>query len=117
MEIIKSQIQITLTKSEMSQIINEAMKDETANAAVKRVLNPFLVGKFPAFPTFTNIVLGDTAEDGSTVVTLKVPQTRNKPNTVAGDQDTNAEETEPEEPVTVAEQPVATEETTTSDFE
>ena len=71
LEIIKPTIQINLTKTEMSAIINEALQDEAANASIKRILNPFLTESFPQFPEFNAITLGETAEDGSTVVTLK----------------------------------------------
>ena len=71
MEIIKSQLQITISKTDMLNILTEAMQDETAGAAIKRVLNPFLANSFPQHPTFTQITLADTAEDGSTTVVLK----------------------------------------------
>ena len=74
MEIIKPALQITITKGDMNIILAEAMGDEAAGAAIKRILNPFLVGAFPQHPTFTNVTLGDTAEDGSTIVNLKVPR-------------------------------------------
>ena len=37
------------------------------------MLNPLLADKFPQFPEFTVIALGDTDESGSTQVTLKQP--------------------------------------------
>lgn len=73
MEIIKPQIQITLTKGELNQLLTEAIADTESSAAIKKVLNPLLADKFPQFPEFTVIALGDTDESGSTQVTLKQP--------------------------------------------
>ncbi len=74
MELLKSQIAVSLTKLELQALIAEALADADSSVAIKRVLNPLLEGKFPQFPTFTNITLGDTSEDGSTVVILKEPR-------------------------------------------
>lgn len=76
MELIKSQISITLTKGELNQLIAEALADSESSAAIKKVLNPLLVDKFPQFPEFTVITLGDTDESGSTQVILKQPPTK-----------------------------------------
>ena len=73
MELIKSQISITLTKGELNQLIAEALADSESSAAIKKVLNPLLVDKFPQFPEFTVVAIGDTDESGSTQVTLKQP--------------------------------------------
>lgn len=73
MELIKSQIQLTLTKSELNQLLTEALADAESSAAIKKVLNPLLADKFPQFPEFTVIFLGDTDESGSTQVILKQP--------------------------------------------
>ena len=73
MELIKSQIQLTLTKSELNQLIAEALADSESSAAIKKVLNPLLADKFPQFPDFTVITIGDTDESGSTQVVLKQP--------------------------------------------
>lgn len=73
MELIKSQISITLTKGELNQLIAEALADPESSAAIKKVLNPLLADKFPQFPEFTVIALGDTDESGSTQVILKQP--------------------------------------------
>ena len=73
MELIKNQIQLSLTKGELNTILAEAMQDEATGTAIKRILNPFLVNSFPQFPEHTNVSLGATDESGSTVVTLKVP--------------------------------------------
>ena len=76
MELIKSQIQISLTKTELNVLISEALADPDASAAIKKVLNPLLEDKFPQFPEFTNIMIGDTDEGtGATLVTLKQPAT------------------------------------------
>lgn len=74
MEIIKPQINIELTKSELNSIIAEAMADPLASNAIKRILNPFLANSFSQFPTFTNITLGDTDADGITTVVLRQPK-------------------------------------------
>lgn len=80
LEIIKPQIQVTLTKTEVNQLITEALADPDSAAAIKRVLNPLLANKFPQFPTFTNAAMSTTLEDGSTIVTLREPkQTAPKP--------------------------------------
>ena len=75
MELIKSQIQLTLTKGELNQLIAEALADSESSAAIKKVLNPLLADKFPQFPDFTVITIGDTDESGSTQVVLKQPTT------------------------------------------
>lgn len=74
LEIIKPQIHIELTKSELNTLIAEAMSDPLASNAIKRILNPFLANSFTQFPTFTNITLGDTDEDGTTTVVLRQPK-------------------------------------------
>ena len=73
MELIKNQIQLSLTKGELNTILAEAMQDEATGNAIKRILNPFLVNSFPQFPEHINVSLGATDESGSTVVTLKAP--------------------------------------------
>ena len=83
LNINKQQLNITLNKTELAAIIAEALTDETAGASIKRVLNPFLANSFPQFPSFTNISLGATSEDGSTVVTLREPKVKaEQPETV-----------------------------------
>ena len=74
LEIIKPQINIELTKSELNTLIAEAMSDPLASNAIKRILNPFLANSFTQFPTFTNITLGDTDADGITTVVLRQPK-------------------------------------------
>lgn len=73
MEIITNQISIQISKTKMLEIISEALADETASASIKRVLNPFIANSFPAFPEYSNVALGETADDGSTTVSLKIP--------------------------------------------
>ena len=73
MEIIKQQIIISITKTELNSLIAEAMSNPDSAAAIKRVLNPLLVDSFPQFSEFTQISLGDTDETGSTQVILKQP--------------------------------------------
>lgn len=76
MNLIKNQIQLNLTKSELNTILAEAMQDETAGASIKRILNPYIANSFPQFPEHTGVTLGSTSEDGTTTVTLKVPAKR-----------------------------------------
>ena len=73
MEIIKQQIIVSITKTELNSLIAEAMANPDSAAAIKRVLNPLLVDSFPQFSEFTQISLGDTDEGGSTQVILKQP--------------------------------------------
>jgi len=105
LEIIKSQIDITLGKQELLTIVTEALAAED-NSAIKRALQPFLSGKFPQFPEFTNVTLAEINEDGTAAVTLKVPVVRaSKPDeadtATATDKDdentTNVELDEPSE--------------------
>ena len=72
LEIIKSDIQITLNKSQLMEVIQEALSTE-AGAAIKRAIAPILSRSFPQFPEFTNVSIGDTDESGQTVVTLRQP--------------------------------------------
>jgi len=76
MEIIKQQIQVTLTKTELSSVINEALQDESTGASIKRILSPFLANAFPQFPEHTQVSLGATNDDGTTIVSLRKPQVR-----------------------------------------
>ena len=73
MEIIKQQIIVSITKTELNSLIAEAMSNPDSAAAIKRVLNPLLVDSFPQFSEFTQISLGDTDESGTTQVILKQP--------------------------------------------
>lgn len=77
MEIIKQQIIVSITKTELNSLIAEAMANPDSAAAIKRVLNPLLVDSFPQFSEFTQISLGDTDETGSTQVILKQPAAPN----------------------------------------
>ena len=103
MEIIKPQINIELTKSELNSIIAEAMTDPLASNAIKRILNPFLASSFTQFPTFTNITIGDTDEAGTTTVVLRQPKqstTVAKPSAgVIEDESTDPVESEADEVV------------------
>ena len=74
LELIKSQIQISITKTELNALIAEALSNSDTAATIKRAISPLLADAFPQFPEFTNISLGDTAEDGSTLVILKQPR-------------------------------------------
>jgi hypothetical protein len=69
--IIKQQLQISLNKSEVNQLITEALNSES-KASILRALNPILVDKFPQFPDFTNNSITEIHEDGTATVTLKV---------------------------------------------
>jgi len=84
MTLTKSQISISLTKGELSQVINEALQDSVASAAIKRALNPFLVDSFPQFPEHTHVTLAETDETGVTSVLLKQPVVK-KPAANIGD--------------------------------
>ena len=75
MEIIKQQITVSITKTELNSLIAEAMANPDSAAAIKRVLNPLLADSFPQFSEFTQISLGETDESGSTQVILKQPST------------------------------------------
>lgn len=72
MEIIKSDIQITLTKSQLLEVIQEALSTD-AGPAIKRAIAPILAKSFPQFQEFTNVSIGDTDKSGQTVVTLRQP--------------------------------------------
>lgn len=74
MEIIKPQITITITKGELNTLIAEALTNPDTAAVIKRAISPLLANSFPQFPDFTNITLGETAEDGTTSVILKQPR-------------------------------------------
>jgi len=74
MQVIKPQIQVTLTKTELNTLLTEALTNETASAAIKRALNPLLSTAFPQFPEFTQATLGDIAEDGSITAILRQPK-------------------------------------------
>lgn len=78
LEIIKLQIQIALNKTEMNALIVEALANPETAAAVKRAITPLLADSFPQFPEFTNVFLGETLEDGTTLVTLKQPTVSKK---------------------------------------
>lgn len=74
MEIIKQQINISINKTELNALIAEALSNPDTAATIKRAISPLLADAFPQFPEFTNISIGDTAEDGSTLVILKQPR-------------------------------------------
>lgn len=74
LELIKSQIQISITKTELNTLIAEALTNPDTAAAIKRAISPLLANSFPQFPDFTNITLGETSEDGTTAVILKQPK-------------------------------------------
>ena len=80
LEIIKSDIQITLTKTQLVDLITEALSTD-AGATIKRAITPLLAESFPQFPEFTNISIGNTDESGQTVVTLRQPP-KSKPRAV-----------------------------------
>ena len=74
LELVKSQIQISITKTELNTLIAEALTNPDTAATIKRAISPLLANSFPQFPDFTNITLGETAEDGTTAVILKQPK-------------------------------------------
>ena len=73
MEIIKSDIQITITKAQLIDLITEALTTDASNA-IKRAITPMLADSFPQFPEFSNITIGDTDESGQTTITLRKPR-------------------------------------------
>jgi hypothetical protein len=73
MEIIKSDIQITITKAQLIDLITEALTTDAGNA-IKRAITPMLADSFPQFPEFSNITIGDTDESGQTTITLRKPR-------------------------------------------
>lgn len=82
MDLIKAQIQLQISKSELNGLIAEAMSNPDSAASIKRILNPLLANSFPQFPTFTQITLADTDESGATTVILREPrQVADKPAT------------------------------------
>ena len=72
LEIIKSDIQVTLTKSQLVDLVLEALSTD-AGPAIKRAIAPLLADSFPQFPEFTNVTINDTDESGQTTVTLRQP--------------------------------------------
>lgn len=74
MKITKPQIQVSLNKTEMNQLISEGLTDPETAASIKRALTPLLAKSFPQFPEFTNISFGDTDESGATEIILKQPR-------------------------------------------
>ena len=74
LELINSPIHISLTKTELNTLIAEALTNPDVAATIKRAIAPLLANSFPQFPDFTNITLGETAEDGTTAVILKQPR-------------------------------------------
>ena len=109
LEIIKPTIQITLSKAELNSLIVEALTDPDSAAAIKRILNPLLTNSFTQFPEFTQVTLGDTAEDGSTTVTLRKPKVVtvvDKPTTELKSMEPLVVETESVESVELTEDPL-----------
>lgn len=100
LQIIKPQIQIALNKTEMNALIVEALANPDTAAAVKRAITPLLADSFPQFPEFTNVFLGETLEDGTTLVTLKQPAVK-KSAPAASIEPEPVEESEPESPAYV----------------
>lgn len=73
MELTKTQIQVSMNKTELNSLISEALENPDTATAIKKVLSPLLANAFPQFPDFSVISIGETAEDGSTLVILKQP--------------------------------------------
>jgi len=81
MEITTPQIQVTITKTQLMELIQEALISD-AGPAIKRAITPLLADSFPQFPEFSNITIGDTDESGATTVILRQPrQSTPKPST------------------------------------
>jgi len=98
MEIIKQSIQVSISKAELNSLITEALSDADSATAIKRILNPLLANSFTQFADFTVVTLGDTAEDGSTTVTLRKPKASavDKPTTELKSMEPLVVEPEPE---------------------
>lgn len=94
------QIQLNLTKTQLSNILSDLLMSED-NAALIRAINPVLADKFPQFPEFTNINLTEVHDDGTGTVTLRVPPAaKSKPDEVETTEEEPAEaevESEPTE--------------------
>lgn len=73
MELIKTQIQVSMNKTELNSLISKALENPDTAIAIKKVLSPLLADAFPQFPDFSVISIGETTEDGSTLVILKQP--------------------------------------------
>lgn len=73
MELLQQQIQIQLTKTQLLDVIQEALTTD-ASAAIKRAIAPVLAEAFPQFPEFTQVVIGETDESGATTITLRQPR-------------------------------------------
>ena len=93
MELIKNQLSITLTKSELLSVITEALQDESASTAIKRALAPVLATAFPQFPEHTNVTLANTDENGATTVILRKPVTRTTQQAPLSDAEVEVEDT------------------------
>ena len=76
LNIVKTQIQVSIGKAEMLGLIQEALKDETAGPSIKRSLAPFLSGAYGGLETYSNVTILDTDEAGITAVSLKQPQVK-----------------------------------------
>ena len=69
-----SQIKIDLTKTQLMQIVQEALSAED-NSSILRALTPTLPA-FPQFPEHTNVSIDSINEDLTASLTLKVPVIR-----------------------------------------
>lgn len=73
MELLQQQIQIQITKAQLLDVIQEALTTD-ASAAIKRAIAPVLAEAFPQFPDFTQVLIGETDESGTTTITLRQPR-------------------------------------------
>jgi len=77
LSIIKNSVVVELSRSELMTVITEAMKDESANASIKRAIAPILSGAFENLKDYTQVSVGNTdPSTGITTVVLKVPQVK-----------------------------------------
>ena len=90
-QLIKKEIQVTISKGELNALIAEALSNPDTAIAMKRVITPLLADSFPQFAGFTSVSIGETLEDGSTVITLRIPRERTTTSTT----DTEEENTSP----------------------
>ena len=98
MEIISTQINVSITKTQLAAIVADILASED-NASLLRAITPALSGKFPQFPDFTNVSITGIDETGAASITLKQPVLRAKsePTDVTTDADNIETPNEPAE--------------------
>lgn len=69
-----SQIQVSINKTALNNIISDILASEN-NGALLKSITPHLAGKFPQFQEFTNVSIENIDENGAATVVLKIPRT------------------------------------------